>query len=130
MSGDGMIQFSRCDDPSTFSLPPDCGVVTVNTSGITPLEYRVLIKADSTERITEGGIVIPESIAEKQDMAQVKATVVAIGGNCFEDWKDPELPHAGSRVSTKKYAGFVIKGKDGGEYRIVNDKDITALLDE
>ena len=102
----------------------------MNASGITPLEYRVLVKADSAERVTDGGIVIPDSIANKEDQAQQKATVIAVGGNCFEDWKDAALPEVGARVLMKKYSGYIAKGKDGVEYRVVNDKDITALLDE
>ena len=43
-----------------------------------------------SERVTEGGIVIPESEAEKYDIAAVKAKVIAIGPLAFEAEKQHE----------------------------------------
>ena len=56
------------------------------------------------------------------------ATFVAAGGNAFEDWHDKRLPKLGDKVLIAKYAGITVKGADGQEYRILNDKDISAIL--
>lgn len=96
---------------------------------VIPLEYRVLIRPDQVEKKTASGIIIPDSAAEKQQMAQEVGTVVAVGGNAFVDWRDQRLPMPGDRVSFSKYAGGVIE-IDGVKHRICNDKDIMALLEE
>ena len=101
-----------------------------NNSGIQPVDYRVLVKPETLEEKTEGGIVIPDTIRGRHDMAGIKATLVAVGVQAFEDVKDPaQRPKAGSIVAISKYAGYLIKGKDGVEYRLINDKDVAAVLD-
>ena len=63
-------------------------------------------------------------------MAQVRALLVAIGGNCFEDWDDP-IPEPGDRVMVMKYAGIHdIEGADGRSYQICTARDITAILED
>lgn len=101
-----------------------------NKSGILPKEYRVLIRPDEIEEKTAGGILIPKSELERHEMAQVMGVVVAVGGNAFSDWKDAEPPKPGDRVYFQKFQGAAIKGEDGREYRLVNDKDIGAVISD
>lgn len=96
-----------------------------------PAEYKVLVLPDKIEEITKSGIVIPKDATDKEQMAQVLATIISVGGNAFEDWI--EKPQAGDRVTTAKYAGVSMKGSlldksDENEYRIINDKDITGII--
>src|SRR3990167_9330590 len=95
---------------------------------VTPLEYRVLIKPDTFEKKTNSGIIIPDTVAEKHQMAQETGTLIAFGGNAFIDWKDARLPAIGDKVMFGKYQGAVIE-VDGIKHRICNDKDITAILE-
>lgn len=97
-----------------------------NRSGIVPVEYKVLILPDSVKERTAGGIILPEMMKDREQMAQVKGKIVAVGGDAFADWKDSPLP--GMRVYFGKYAGYTVIGDDGQEYRLVNDKDIVATL--
>jgi len=97
--------------------------------GMKPTEYRVLVKPDPVEKKTEGGIVLPESIVEEREMAQQKGTLVSVGGNAFEDWSG-SIPAEGDRIMFGKYKGFEAEGLDGETYRLCNDKDITAILEE
>ena len=100
-----------------------------NTSGYEPTEYRVLLKLDSVERATSGGIYIPDNIRDKERRERVEATVVATGGLAFQDpaWGYPSPVH-GDRVRVAKYAGEFIEGVDGEGYQLVNDKDILAIV--
>lgn len=99
----------------------------VNESGMQPVEYKVLILPESVEEKTVSGIVLATQTTERDKMAQVKGKLVAIGGNAFEDWKG-KTPEIGDGVYFAKYAGYVIKGADGKEYRLANDKDVSAVL--
>lgn len=98
----------------------------MNKSGIQPVEYKVLIKPEVVETKTAGGLYLPDQTKDKDQMAQVKGILVAIGGNAFEDWNG--APQIGDNVYFAKYAGYVVKGEDGEEYRITNDKDICAVI--
>ena len=98
-----------------------------NSSGLHPVEYKVLIKQDAIEEMSEGGIVIAQQTLEKEQWAEVKATLVAVGGNAFSDWLG-DKPEAGDRVVVRQYAGYKIKGQDEEEYQVCNDKDITLII--
>ena len=98
----------------------------MNKSGIQPVEYKVLIKPEVVEKKTSGGLYLPETTQDKDQMAQIKGELVATGGNAFEDWAGP--PVIGDKVYFAKYAGYIIKGENGEEYRLANDKDITAII--
>src|SRR3954468_10907149 len=108
--------------------------MTLNTSGIIPLDLRVLVLPDTVEEKV-GNIFIPESAKEKEEWATVKATLIAVGENAFAEAKrnpDFNAPKAGSRVIIAKYAGgnANLTGKDGVKYRIMNDEDIIAGLED
>lgn len=104
-----------------------------NESGIYPTEYKVVVLPDKAEEKTKGGVFIPDESKERQQYASIEGTLIAISPHAFtyEDWKDSEdlKPKAGDKVLFAKFAGIVRKGKDGNEYRIINDKDVVAVLD-
>lgn len=100
-----------------------------NTSGLEPVEYKVLVKPDEVkEKI--GSIYIPETAQEQKGLAEVKGTLIAVGGRAFEDFGEGK-PQPGQRVLFAKYGGKVVSGADGKTYRLLTDKDITCkVLDE
>lgn len=100
-----------------------------NKSGLSPVEYKILIDPEEVEKKTESGILLVDKITDREKMAQVKGKLIAVGGNAFEDWNDP-VPKVGDSVYYAKYAGLIVKGKDDKEYRLANDKDITAVVIE
>lgn len=100
----------------------------INKSGLEPLGVAVLILPDPTEEVTQGGIVLPKETKERGDMAETKATVIAVGPWA---WHDEPTPRAkpGDRVLFAKYAGKLCEGPlDGVMYRAVNDRDIFLKL--
>lgn len=104
----------------------------LNTSGVIPLDLRVVVMPDPAETKTAGGIIIPETVAEREKAAAVKGTLVAMGDNAFTEGGSGvrALVSPGKRVMIGKYAGVVFKGTDGNEYRIMNDTDVVGLLTE
>lgn len=99
-----------------------------NTSGYYPAGYRVLVKPDPIDKRTKGGIFIPDTAVEDHGRAQMLGTLVAIGPFAWHDypaaWAKP-----GSRVLFARYGGLHLRGKDGLEYRMLNDEQITAVVD-
>jgi chaperonin GroES len=105
----------------------------LNTSGVDPLDQRVVVLPDSAEQITAGGIIIPQQAVEKEQWAQTKGTLIAAGVNAWAEAKAAAgfvAPEPGARVMVAKYGGVSFKGADGKDYRIMNDEDVTGVLKE
>ena len=90
-----------------------------------PLHDRVIIKRLEEEKISAGGIVIPDTAAEKP----IRGEVVAAGnGKILEDGKvRPIAVKKGDKVLFGKYSGTEVK-LDGNEYLVVKEDDIFATL--
>lgn len=103
-----------------------------NTSGIAPTEYKVLIEPVAVEEKTKGGIFLPDEHKDRAQFAQMEGTLVALAPLAFtyDKWEgiEDQKPKVGDRVLFAKFAGFSYKGKDGKDYRVVNDKDVSAVL--
>lgn len=104
-----------------------------NESRISPTEYKVLIQPEKVEEKTKGGIILPDEHKDREQFAQMLGTLIAVSPLAFtyadaKDWGDSPKPKPGDKVMFAKYAGAAIKGLDGKDYRIVNDKDITAVI--
>ena len=100
--------------------------------GIEPAGHRVLVQPDETMKGYEGVLEIPDSVKDRHAMAQTTGTVVSVGRTAWktEDFGNEPWAHVGDRVCFAKYGGLVMKGKDGIQYRLLNDEDITAIIDD
>jgi len=104
-----------------------------NNTGIHPVEYKVLIKPDTWDEKTEGGLYFPDDARERLQYAQDRGVLIDTGGLAFSDWKG-RTPTIGDKVIFNKYAGTLIQVRKGnnnsGDYRLCNDKDICAIWEE
>jgi len=101
-----------------------------NPSGIEPTEFNCVVKADKPPEKTQGGIFVPQQVLERDELASIDATLMAVSPLAFtyETWPDADMkPKPGDRVVIAKYAGSVVKGADDEDYRIIKDKDILAI---
>ena len=92
---------------------------------IRPLHDRVIVKRIEEERKSAGGIVIPDTAAEKPDQGEV----LAVGpGKKNEDGKvTPVDLKVGDRVLFGKYSGQTVKVK-GDELLVMREEDIMAVV--
>lgn len=95
-------------------------------SKIRPLHDRIVIKRLEEER-TAGGIVIPDTAAEKP----IRGKVVAIGnGKPLEDGQvRPLAVKVGDIVIFGKYSGTEVK-LCSEEYLVMREDDVLAIIDE
>ena len=101
---------------------------TVND--IRPVEYKAVVLPDKVDDSTGGGILIPDSVREKQEYAMDKGIVLAIGEGFFKDLPGP-APKIGDRIMFDKYKGSLVMVDIDGKrekVRIINDKDVCAIL--
>ena len=100
---------------------------------IKPVWGRLVVKPIDIEETDEviraaksAGIqIIDNQEKERLQHGQVEGELIAIGGNCFDDWNEP-IPKVGDKVIYDKFSGF-IKKLDNIEYRIISDTDILAI---
>ena len=92
---------------------------------IQPLFDRVVIKRKEEEKLSAGGIVIPDSATEKP----IKGEVIAVGSGKILDNGQVRAPavKVGDEVLFGKYAGTEVK-LDGQELLVVKEDDIFAVL--
>jgi chaperonin GroES len=93
---------------------------------IKPLHDRAVVKRLEEDRTTPGGIVIPDSAAEKP----VRGEVIAIGkGKVLDNGEvRPMDVKIGDKVLFGKYAGTEIK-LDGQELVVMREDDIMAVIE-
>jgi chaperonin GroES len=90
-----------------------------------PLHDRVVIKRMEEEKVSAGGIVIPDSATEKP----IRGEIIAVGeGKPLDNGSVRALKvKAGDKVLFGKYAGTEVK-VEGTEYLVVREDDILAVL--
>ena len=98
-----------------------------NTSGFLPLGHRLLVRPDTVEKRTAGGLYLPPETTGRDEMAQVKGVVVAVGEGCWRDTTSTEWAKPGDRIVFGKYSGLQYDGADAVKYRILNDLDVVGL---
>jgi chaperonin GroES len=93
---------------------------------IRPLHDRVIIKRMEEERVSAGGIVIPDSATEKP----VRGEVIAAGnGKILENGNvRPMAVKAGDKVLFGKYSGTEVK-VDGEELLVMREEDIVGVIE-
>jgi chaperonin GroES len=93
---------------------------------IRPLHDRVLIKRMEEERTSPGGIVIPDTAAEKP----IKGKVIAVGqGRVLDSGELRALTlKEGDQVLFGKYSGTEVK-LDGEEYLVMKEDDVMAVIE-
>ncbi|MGE0623499.1 MAG: co-chaperone GroES [Pseudomonadales bacterium] len=93
---------------------------------IRPLHDRVVVRPVEAETKTSGGIVIPDSAAEKSGQGEV----IAVGaGAVLENGEvRPLTVKVGDRVLYGKYSGSEVK-LDGETLLVVKESEILAIIE-
>ncbi|MDH4382804.1 MAG: co-chaperone GroES [Gammaproteobacteria bacterium] len=92
---------------------------------IRPLHDRVIIKRLEEDKTSPGGILIPDSAAEKPVRGEVMATG---NGKLLENGSVRPLDvKVGDKVLFGKYSGTEVK-VDGVDYLVMREDDIVAVL--
>jgi len=104
-----------------------------NTSQVAALDDNVLILIDDSVEKTAGGILLTNTSQEHHKAAAETGVVVEVGQGAFKYTADRSRewtglrPRPGDRVYFQRYAGQIIIGTDGKEYRMMTDKCIAGL---
>lgn len=102
-----------------------------NASGLYPCEYNVVVELDPVEEVSKGGIIIPKSKQDVDEIANQEGTLVAVSPMAFSfaEWpEEARKPQPGDRVLFSRYAG-AIHERHGKKFRILKDRDIVAVIE-
>ena len=93
---------------------------------IRPLHDRVIVKRIEEEKKSAGGIVIPDTAAEKPEQGEILAV-----GKGKKDDNGKLIPidvKVGDRVLFGKYSGQTVKVK-GDELLVIREEDILGVIE-
>lgn len=93
---------------------------------IRPLHDRLVVRRLEEETTTAGGIVLPDSAAEKPSQGEVLA--VGPGKTLESGDVRPMDVKVGDKVIFGQYGGSTVK-LDGEEYLILNESEIFGVLE-
>lgn len=97
-----------------------------------PTGWRVLVMPYQGKTKTDGGLILPDQVREREALATVVAYVLKVGPlayrdpNKFGDSPEPWCKE-GQWVCIGRYSGSRFK-IDGGEVRIINDDEVIATI--
>lgn len=97
-----------------------------------PTGWRILVMPFQGKKKTDGGIILPDEVVQRESVATVVAYVLKLGPLAYKDpnkFGDNCEPwcEEGQWVCIGRYAGSRFK-IDGGEIRIINDDEVIATI--
>ena len=110
-----------------------------------PTGWRLLILPYRGKGQTEGGVLLPDAVVDRESVATVCGYVLKVGPLAYRDsakfgdddlWDDVPLP--GFRAAWCKEGDWIIFGRyagarfkiDGGAVRILNDDEVIAVIQD
>ena len=101
----------------------------INQSGILPTGGHLLVLPDKVEEKTAGGIYIPQTTRDKEQLAATVGRLIACGPGAWVDLDDGQpWADVGDKISYARHAGVSMTGQDGQDYVLINDNDVLAKL--
>jgi chaperonin GroES len=116
---DGAVKATEIPDPTQHQP-------TGGSMNIRPLHDRLIVKREAEERKSPGGIVIPDTAAEKPTFGKV----ISVGkGKILENGevRAPDVK-AGDKILFGKYAGTEVK-VNGEEFVVMREEDVMAVVE-
>jgi co-chaperonin GroES (HSP10) len=97
-----------------------------------PTGWRILVMPYQGKATTDGGILLPDEVVRREQLATVVAYVLRIGPLAYKDpakFGEEGEPWCkeGDWVCIGRYSGSRFK-IDGGEIRIINDDEVIATI--
>ena len=101
----------------------------MNNSGLIPTEFCVVVELDPVaEKV--GSILMPSQVQDRDKLSAEEGTLIEVSPVAFDyaNWPaNARKPKVGERVLFRKYAGL-LTNRNGRAFRLLNDKDIVAIV--
>lgn len=90
--------------------------------------WTLLVQLDPVATESAGGIAFSETKVASDELAQTRGTVLDIGPFAWHDEPGPRCA-VGDRIIFRQYQGEMLDVSGKVKYRIINDKDVYAVLE-
>lgn len=97
-----------------------------------PSGYKILIALPEVNEKTQGGVLLPDEMKDREGIASILGAVIKLGPDAYGDrGKFPSGPWCkeGDFVIFRSYSGTRFK-VEGQEFRLINDDTIEAVVDD
>lgn len=97
-----------------------------------PAGYKILIAIPEIEEKTEGGILKPTELLDREQVASTVGFVLKLGPDAYKDEKKfPSGPYCkeGDFILMRSYSGTRIKIHKK-EFRLINDDSVEAVVED
>jgi len=100
-----------------------------------PEGHKVLVKPDTVESISEGGIIYPDSVRDSRQIAATRGIIIALGPlaevyfSTGFDGVEKHMAKPGDRCVFDKYGGASLI-MDREEHRVILDENVIGYLDD
>jgi co-chaperonin GroES (HSP10) len=107
-----------------------------NTSGVDPINRRIVILPDTAAGQTSGKVYITEEMQERMAMAAETGVLVAVAVDAWTRSADRTGPYTGrkpkvgERIMFERYAGQIHHGSDGRIYRAMDCDCVGGIVDQ
>jgi chaperonin GroES len=98
---------------------------------IKPAGYRVTVKPDPLEEVTESGLIVAWENKDREQAGAFYGTLAAVGPSAWKAYDDgTPWASVGDRVVFSRYAGRYIDDPDDidTKYILLNDEDVLAVI--
>lgn len=102
-----------------------------NESGLSPVEYNIVVRMDPVEEKTSSGLYLPQSKTDRDELSADEGTIVAVSPHAFSyaEWGNNAPPQVGDRILMSQFDGRIWK-RNGQTYRLIKDKSVIAVIEQ
>ena len=96
------------------------------TNPCNPLGPHVLVRVGKVEEKTNGGIILPDNVRDKEKYEFDQGEVLAMGPLAYDEWGGAKRwgVEIGNKVIFPKHAGRIV----GDDCYLINDNDVLAVV--
>ena len=118
-------------EPTELVLDPSLLTTSLLERMPEPTGWRILVLPYKGKGVTDGGIVLPDSVIDREALATVVAYVLKLGQLAYKDmgkFNGRSWCQAKDWVLIGRYAGARFKLEDGAEVRIINADEVIGTI--
>ncbi len=100
--------------------------------GMRATGFCLLVAVEPVEEQSKGGIFIPDTVRSKEEQVQTRGRIISMSPAAFDfaNFPPDAVPRVGDAIVFAKLSGIRVKGADGMELRLIQDRDVCAILEE
>jgi chaperonin GroES len=114
---------------ATSKVAPQKKVITDYTKAITPLHDRLVVRVLNAERMTAGGLIIPDTALMATGYLRAEVLAIGTGTKSKKGYLKPLDVKVGDKVLFAEYAGTKVS-YNSENLHIIHESDVMGILED